>query len=121
MEIIRDGYTGYNIWGVAVTEVEVDILTGEMRTVRVDLVQVMIILMMIMMMMLMMIIMIMRMMIMIITMMMMMMMMTWCRTPGSPPRPWWTSARWRAPSSWAWGCGPVSRSSTTRTPGPSSP
>ena len=39
MEIIRDGYTGYNIWGVAVTEVEVDILTGEMRTVRVDLVE----------------------------------------------------------------------------------
>ena len=102
MEIIRDGYTGYNIWGVAVTEVELDILTGEMRTVRVDLVQVM-------------------MMIIMIMMMMMMMMMTWCRTPGSPPRPWWTSARWRAPSSWAWGCGPVSRSSTTRTPGPSSP
>ena len=39
MEIIRDGYTGYNIWGVAVTEVEVDILSGEMRTVRVDLVE----------------------------------------------------------------------------------
>ena len=97
MEIIRDGYTGYNIWGVAVTEVEVDILTGEMRTVRVDLVQV------------------------IMMMMMMMLMMTWCRTPGSPPRPWWTSARWRAPSSWAWGCGPVSRSSMTRTLGPSSP
>ena len=102
MEIIRDGYTGYNIWGVAVTEVEVDILTGEMRTVRVDLVQVM-------------------MMMIMIMMMMMMMMMTWCRTPGSPPRPWSTSARWRAPSSWASGCGPVSRSSTTRKPGPSSP
>merc|ERR1711923_363922 len=39
MEIIRDGYTGYNIWGVAVTEVEVDILSGEMRTVRVDLLE----------------------------------------------------------------------------------
>ena len=39
MEILRDGYTGYNIWGVAVTEVEVDILSGEMRTVRVDLVE----------------------------------------------------------------------------------
>ena len=50
MEIIRDGYTGYNIWGVAVTEVEVDILTGEMRTVRVDLVQVMMMMMMMMMM-----------------------------------------------------------------------
>ena len=39
MEILRDGYTGYNIWGVGVSEVEVDTLTGELRTVRVDLVQ----------------------------------------------------------------------------------
>ena len=39
MQGIKDGYTGYNIWGAAVTEVEVDILTGEMRTVRVDLVE----------------------------------------------------------------------------------
>ena len=39
MEFIKDNYTGYNVWAVGVTEVEVDILTGEMRTVRVDLVE----------------------------------------------------------------------------------
>ena len=39
MEFIKDNYMGYNVWAVGVTEVEVDILTGEMRTVRVDLVE----------------------------------------------------------------------------------
>ena len=39
MEFIKDNYTGYNVWAVGVTEVEVDILTGEMRTIRVDLVE----------------------------------------------------------------------------------
>ena len=39
MEVERDKYYGYQVWGVAVTEVEVDILTGEMRTVRTDLLE----------------------------------------------------------------------------------
>ena len=39
MEFIKDNYMGYNVWAVGITEVEVDILTGEMRTVRVDLVE----------------------------------------------------------------------------------
>ena len=34
----KDNYPGYNIWGVALTEVEVDILTGEMYVVRVDII-----------------------------------------------------------------------------------
>lgn len=32
----KDNYPGYSIWGVAITEVEVDILTGEMYIVRSD-------------------------------------------------------------------------------------
>ena len=32
----KDDYNGYSIWGVAITEVEVDILTGEMFIVRAD-------------------------------------------------------------------------------------
>ena len=36
MEVEKDKYYGYQVWGVAVTEVEVDILTGEMRIVRSD-------------------------------------------------------------------------------------
>merc|ERR1712227_941486 len=39
MEVEKDKYYGYQVWGVAVTEVEVDILTGEMRTVRTDLLE----------------------------------------------------------------------------------
>jgi len=35
-EALKDNYPGYSIWGVAVTEVEVDILTGEMYIVRAD-------------------------------------------------------------------------------------
>ena len=35
---MKNNYTGYNIWGVALTEVEVDILTGEMYVVRVDII-----------------------------------------------------------------------------------
>ena len=35
---VKDNYPGYNIWGVALTEVEVDILTGEMYVVRVDII-----------------------------------------------------------------------------------
>jgi xanthine dehydrogenase molybdopterin-binding subunit B len=35
----RDNIPNYSIWGVVVTEVEVDILTGEMRTVRTDLIE----------------------------------------------------------------------------------
>jgi xanthine dehydrogenase molybdopterin-binding subunit B len=35
----RDNITNYSIWAVVVTEVEVDILTGEMRVVRVDLIE----------------------------------------------------------------------------------
>ena len=38
-EVKKDNYPGYNIWGLALTEVEVDILTGEMRVVRADLVE----------------------------------------------------------------------------------
>ena len=33
----KDNYGGYSVWGVAITEVEVDILTGEMFIVRADL------------------------------------------------------------------------------------
>lgn len=36
MEVAKDKYYGYQVWGVTVTEVEVDILTGEMRIVRAD-------------------------------------------------------------------------------------
>ena len=32
----KDDYNGYSVWGVAITEVEVDILTGEMFIVRAD-------------------------------------------------------------------------------------
>merc|ERR1712142_858907 len=32
----KDNYGGYSVWGVAITEVEVDILTGEMFIVRAD-------------------------------------------------------------------------------------
>ena len=32
----KDNYNGYSVWGVAITEVEVDILTGEMFIVRAD-------------------------------------------------------------------------------------
>merc|ERR1712172_397090 len=39
MEVEKDKYYGYQVWGVVVTEVEVDILTGVMRTVRTDLVE----------------------------------------------------------------------------------
>merc|ERR1712192_215743 len=39
MEVEKDKYYGYQVWGVVVTKVEVDILTGEMRTVRTDLVE----------------------------------------------------------------------------------
>ena len=39
MDVERDKYYGYQVWGVVVTEVEVDILTGEMRTVRTDLLE----------------------------------------------------------------------------------
>jgi len=35
-EALQDNFLGYSIWGVAVTEVEVDILTGEMFIVRAD-------------------------------------------------------------------------------------
>jgi xanthine dehydrogenase molybdopterin-binding subunit B len=35
----RDNIKNYSIWAVVVTEVEVDILTGEMRVVRVDLIE----------------------------------------------------------------------------------
>merc|ERR1719206_924219 len=33
----KDNYGGYSVWGIAITEVEVDILTGEMFIVRADL------------------------------------------------------------------------------------
>ena len=39
MEFIKDNYTGYNVWAVGVTEVEVDVLTGEMYVVRADLLE----------------------------------------------------------------------------------
>ena len=39
MEVEQDKYYGYQVWGVGVTEVEVDILTGEMRVVRTDLLE----------------------------------------------------------------------------------
>jgi len=36
-EMVKDNYAqGYQVWGATVTEVEVDILTGEMRVVRAD-------------------------------------------------------------------------------------
>ena len=38
-EVKKDNYPGYNIWGLAITEVELDILTGEMRVVRADLME----------------------------------------------------------------------------------
>ena len=34
----NDGLTNYNIWAAAVTEVEIDVLTGEMYVVRCDLI-----------------------------------------------------------------------------------
>ena len=39
MEGVKDNYPGYNVWAVAVTEVEVDILTGEMYVVRTDILE----------------------------------------------------------------------------------
>lgn len=39
MEGKKDDYNGYSVWGVAVNEVEVDILTGEMFIVRADIVE----------------------------------------------------------------------------------
>ena len=36
---INDSLLGYNIWGVTVSEVEVDILTGEMLVLRTDILQ----------------------------------------------------------------------------------
>ena len=38
-EVKKDNYPGYNIWGLSLTEVELDVLTGEMRVVRTDLVE----------------------------------------------------------------------------------
>ena len=38
-EVKKDNYPGYNIWALALTEVELDVLTGEMRVVRADLVE----------------------------------------------------------------------------------
>ena len=38
-EANKNNYLGYNVWGVNVIEVEVDILTGEMYTVRADVLQ----------------------------------------------------------------------------------
>ena len=35
----KDNYPGYNVWAVGVTEVEVDILTGEMYVVRTDILE----------------------------------------------------------------------------------
>jgi xanthine dehydrogenase molybdopterin-binding subunit B len=35
----KDNISNYSVWGVVVTEVEVDILTGETRVVRVDLLE----------------------------------------------------------------------------------
>ena len=39
MEGKKDDYKGYSVWGVAITEVEVDILTGEMYIVRADILE----------------------------------------------------------------------------------
>ena len=39
MEGVKDNYPGYNVWAVGVTEVEVDILTGEMYVVRTDILE----------------------------------------------------------------------------------
>ena len=36
MESKKDKFAGYQVWGVGITEVEVDILTGEMFIVRSD-------------------------------------------------------------------------------------
>ena len=38
-EAKKDDYNGYSVWGVAITEVEVDILTGEMFIVRADVIE----------------------------------------------------------------------------------
>ena len=38
-EVQKDHYTGYNVWGAGVSEVEVDILTGQMYVVRTDLLE----------------------------------------------------------------------------------
>ena len=35
----NDNWKAYNVWGVTATEVEVDVLTGEMYIVRTDLLQ----------------------------------------------------------------------------------
>ena len=38
-EVQKDHYTGYNVWGAGISEVEVDILTGQMYVVRTDLLE----------------------------------------------------------------------------------
>ena len=38
-EVQKDHYTGYNVWGAGISEVEVDILTGQMFVVRADLLE----------------------------------------------------------------------------------
>ena len=38
-EVQKDHYTGYNVWGAGISEVEVDILTGQMFVVRTDLLE----------------------------------------------------------------------------------
>ena len=38
-EAHKNDYTGYNVWGAGISEVEVDILTGQMMTVRTDLLE----------------------------------------------------------------------------------
>ena len=94
-ETEKDKYYGYQVWGVTVTEVEVDILTGEMRIVRADVLEdaglstspVVSIT---------------------------------CHMPCPPVRRL-TSVKWKEPSPWGWGCGLVKRSSTTLSPGSCSP
>ena len=87
-DVEKDKYYGYSVWGVTVTEVEVDILTGEMRIVRADVQE----------------------------------------DAGLSTSPIvrikchitcpyvrrLTSVKWKEPSPWGWGCGPVKRSSTTQ-------
>ena len=38
-EVQKDHYTGYNVWGAGISEVEVDILTGQMFVVRTDILE----------------------------------------------------------------------------------
>jgi len=38
-EAVKDNFLGYHVWGAAVSEVEVDILTGEMYVVRSDIIE----------------------------------------------------------------------------------